>query len=376
MAHAYTPGLQVTPRTTYRAHRQLPIDGEVLVRVGDRVQAQDVVARTELPGNVFPINLAKQLALSPADVRGAVVRQEGAQVQVGDVLARTKGIFGMFKSDYVAKVAGRIESISSVTGQVIVRGDPIPVEVRAYLTGEVVEVAPRLGCVIEAEAAYVQGIFGIGGEAYGTLRMAVDDSTKPLRADQISDDMRGQIVIGGARVTQEAVHKASEFGVAAIVTGGIDDHDLRDILGYDLGVAITGAEKIGLTLVMTEGFGDIAMADRTFRLLSQFAGRPVAANGTTQIRAGVMRPEVVIPLDSTNGHAAEGVAGAFAAPLEIGAAVRIIRDPWFGVLGKVSDLPHEPRVLESGSKARVLEVRSRSGERLIVPRANVEIIGE
>ena len=129
MARAYTPGLQVTPRTTYRAHRHLPIDGDVLVRVGDRVQAQDVVARTELPGNVFPINLANLLALSPGDVRGAVVRQEGEQVQVGEVLARTKGVFGMFKSEYAAKVAGRLESISSVTGQVIVRGDPIPVEV-------------------------------------------------------------------------------------------------------------------------------------------------------------------------------------------------------------------------------------------------------
>jgi len=127
---------------------------------------------------------------------------------------------------------------------------------------------------------------------------------------------------------------------------------------------------------MTEGFGDIAMAERTHRLLAEHEGRAVAANGTTQIRAGVMRPEIVIPLDSANGHAAHGAAGVFAAPLEIGAAVRIIRDPWFGVLGKVSDLPHEPRVLESGSRARVLEVTSRSGERLIVPRANVEIIGE
>jgi hypothetical protein len=376
MAHAYTPGLQVTPRTTYRAHRQLPIEGEVLVRVGHRVQAQDVVARTELPGNVFPINLANQLALSPADVRGAVVRQEGEQVQVGDVLARTKGIFGMFKSEYAAKVAGRLESISSVTGQVIVRGAPIPVEVRAYLTGEVVEVTPQTGCVIEAEAAYVQGIFGIGGEAYGTLRMASADPAKPLTPDLISDDMRGQIIVGGARVTHEAVHKSIEVGVAAIVAGGIDDQDLRDILGYDLGVAITGSEQIGLTLVMTEGFGDIAMAERTYQLLSQFAGRPVAANGTTQIRAGVMRPEIVIPFDSTNGHSGDGTAGAFAAPLEIGAPVRIIRDPWFGVLGKVSELPHEPRLLASGSKARVLEVTSRNGERLIVPRANVEIIGE
>jgi hypothetical protein len=54
--------------------------------------------------------------------------------------------------------------------------------------------------------------------------------------------------------------------------------------------------------------------------------------------------------------------------------VRIIRDPYFGVLGTVGDLPAEPHVLGSGSKARVLEVKLDSGESVIVPRANVELI--
>ena len=31
------------------------------------------------------------------------------------------------------------------------------------------------------------------------------------------------------------------------------------MLGYDLGVAVTGSEKLGLTLIITEGFGEIAM---------------------------------------------------------------------------------------------------------------------
>ena len=74
-----------------------------------------------------------------------------------------------------------------------------------------------------------------------------------------------------------------------------DDSDLKEILGYDLGVAITGTERIGLTLIVTEGFGDIAMAERTFDLLNKREGDFAAINGTTQIRAGVMRPEVVIP---------------------------------------------------------------------------------
>jgi hypothetical protein len=54
--------------------------------------------------------------------------------------------------------------------------------------------------------------------------------------------------------------------------------------------------------------------------------------------------------------------------------VRIIRDPYFGLIGAVSALPPEPRVLESGSRARVLEVRFTDGEAVIIPRANVELI--
>jgi hypothetical protein len=60
--------------------------------------------------------------------------------------------------------------------------------------------------------------------------------------------------------------------------------------------------------------------------------------------------------------------------LELGANVRIIRDPYFGRIGKVAALPHELRALDSGSKARVLEVAFDSQERIVVPRANVELI--
>jgi hypothetical protein len=60
--------------------------------------------------------------------------------------------------------------------------------------------------------------------------------------------------------------------------------------------------------------------------------------------------------------------------LEIGRPVRVIRDPYFGIIGAISGLPHEPTVLDSGSKARVLEVKFESGQRVMIPRANVELI--
>ena len=61
-------------------------------------------------------------------------------------------------------------------------------------------------------------------------------------------------------------------------------------------MAITGSEQLGLTVVVTEGFGRMTIASRTFALLEKFRGRRVSVNGATQIRAGVMRPEIVIPM--------------------------------------------------------------------------------
>ncbi|HCK53837.1 MAG TPA: hypothetical protein DIC23_11530 [Planctomycetaceae bacterium] len=185
--------------------------------------------------------------------------------------------------------------------------------------------------------------------------------------------MAGAVVIGGGRMTGEAVKRAIQVGCAAVVSGGLDDADLREILGYDLGVAITGSETIGVTLVVTEGFGEIAMADRTFQLLSDRQGLEASVNGTTQIRAGVMRPEIVIP-DNSGEHVQEAHGNRPIGLLEAGTSIRVIRDPYFGAIGTVVDLPSEPQELDSGSLARVLSVENAAGERFVVPRANVELI--
>jgi transcription antitermination factor NusG len=349
--------------------------GEVLVAKGDRVTPQQVVARTYLPGDILPINLANAIGVSASDVPGCILKKVGEEVEPDGLLARSPGIFGLFRKEFHSPAYGKIETISNVTGQILLRGEDLPVEVKAFLGGEVVNVIPEQGVEIEAEIAMVQGIFGICGEAYGTIVVACDAPTDELSPDLITDDMRGKIIIGGARMTGDAIHRAIEVGASAVISGGMDDQDLKDILGYDLGVAITGSETIGTTLIITEGFGEIAMARRTFDLLRHFAGREASVNGATQIRAGVMRPEILIPLlpEEILGH--DEVSTQHGS-LEPGAQVRIIRDPYFGILGAVADLPHELQLLESGSKARVLTVSADDGRTLTVPRANVELIEE
>jgi hypothetical protein len=269
-----------------------------------------------------------------------------------------------------------VEAVSEITGQVLLREPPMPVEVDAYVDGVVVEVRPEEGVVVETHGTLVQGIFGIGGETFGEIQMAVDSPDQDLDAAQIRPEHKGKILIGGALVTSAALKQAVQCGVHGVVAGGIDDATIKDFLGYDIGVAITGTEEKGVTVVVTEGFGRIPMAHGTFDLLKSRAGLKASMNGATQIRAGVIRPEVVVPLE---GKRAEGgpAAAVVAGGLAPGTKIRIIREPHFGALGHVEELPAPLQKLPSEAMVRVLQVRlEEAGASHVLPRANVEIIEE
>ena len=289
MAHAYTPGLKVTEGMTIQKERRLPLEGEVLVEAGATVKAEDVVAKADLPGNVQLVNVANLLSVPPEEVAEHMLKPVGETVSEDEIIATTKGLFGLFKSQARSPIDGTIEAVSDVTGQVILREPPIPVEVKAYTDGTVTETVPNEGVTVETFGTYIQGIFGIGGETVGNLTVVAESPNDALIAEQILPEHRDNILVGGSLVTTAAIEKAIQHGVRGIIAGGIDDADLRELLGYELGVAITGSEEIGITLVITEGFGSIAMAEQTFALLKAREGMKTSINGATQIRAGVVR---------------------------------------------------------------------------------------
>jgi hypothetical protein len=302
-----------------------------------------------------------------------MLKGQGDSVSEGEIIAKSSSFFGLFKSQATAAADGTIESISGITGQVVLRGDPESVEVKAYVNGKVIEIMEDEGVIVETVGTYIQGIFGVGGETTGELVMACSSPGEVLEPKLIRDDHRGKIVVGGSVVTHQALKKAISLGVLGVIVGGFDDQDLREFLGYDLGVAITGHEKLGITLIVTEGFGQIDMAPRTFQLLKSHEGELASINGATQIRAGVIRPEVIIPHEGAKPiEDEERELGV----LQPGSPIRVIRAPHFGTLGKVSSLPAEPVALESGSKARVAEIELETGETTLIPRANLERIEE
>ncbi|MCK4312552.1 MAG: hypothetical protein KAW88_07440, partial [Candidatus Cloacimonetes bacterium] len=173
MAQAYSAGLTVTESIILKKERILPLKGKVLVKKGDKVKAEDLVAETFLPGNVVPFNLANKLSITPNLVNQYIKIKAGDQIKKGDVIAESKGFFGLFKNSVKSPIDGEVENISTITGQLLMREPRIPVQIKAFIDGVVVDIIKDEGVVIENKSAYIQGIFGIGGERFGEIKLLV-----------------------------------------------------------------------------------------------------------------------------------------------------------------------------------------------------------
>jgi hypothetical protein len=377
MSWSYTLGLRTKDSCLVSKRRMLPLMGQVLVEEGDVVASSTIVARTFIIGKEkVLLNMTRILGLSKSsEVPPYMLKKVGDRVGKGEIIAyRRYTAFHFFEHEVVCRspIAGIMEWFFE-DGDLSIKSLEA-VNIEAFIPGRVTEVAPNRSVVIETPAALVQGTFGVGGETQGELMLKSRSPHDMLSADAIGPEARGKILVGGSLVEGAALHKAVEMGVKGVIAGSVEYRALTELTGHEMGVAITGSEEVGLTLVVTEGFSRISMAEKTFTLLKRFDGKLACINGATQIRAGVIRPEIIIPrpeleVSKVSETEPEG-------ELTPGTPIRIIKDPYFGVFGQVRNLRVEPFKVESEAQLRVLEVDLVDGRRVIVPRANVEVVEE
>ena len=365
------PNVQIKESTLVRRRRELPLKGELLFKLGDAVRASDIVARASVPGELHILRIADKLGIEPFEVLKGLRVKLGDQVKVGDLLCEHIGIFGLFRSKNHSVVSGVLEFINEKNGHVGVRAAPKMIELDAYIDGVVESAEDGKALIIASEASVVQGIFGVGGEKRGTLCALAVGRDEKVVAAHIPTDCRGLILFGGKLPNTEAVTLAAERGAKGFVTASVEDHVLAQYLGYDLGVAVTGDEAVPMTFIITDGFGNLGMSEMAHKILSALAGKSAAINGATQVRAGAIRPEIIVTqntLPKSNQQEPK-------IHLLVGSQVRMVRVPYFGQFAQVVDLPTELQVIETGAKARVARVKLASGQEVVVPRVNLELVG-
>jgi len=438
------------PITLIRKTRRLPLPGEVLVKVGDRVSPDTVVARINLrPGIPWVLPVARMIGIEPQDLPSAMLKKVGDTVKTKEIIARSseKGLYG--RKEYASPTDGVIEEISARSGRVTIREvfgkeePPVKVDVafelgcsprdvpknmlvkvgqevkkgamlakkgemqafmtktclapitgvvteidektgyvtisrpfkevvtKAYLDGYVSEVIPERGVVVETKGIRITGIFGLGRETHGELKVLVSSPDDILEASMIDQSLAGKVIVGGSFATNEALSKALEVGVKGVITGTASYLNLVKSLGVRLGVGITGQEDIPMTVILMEGFGKLDMHADAFNALKFLDGYPVSINGATQIRAGAIRPEIIASFPDYDGPISQ--ERVIDEELALGQRVRVINEPYFGAHGTVIGLPRLPQRIETEAEVPVVELELDSGERVVVPRPNVEV---
>jgi hypothetical protein len=361
----------MSPSTKVRKRRELPISGTILVQEGQQVTSEQVIGEAKRDGELRLVRVAEVLNLSPGEALKRLCVAEGDVIEEGETLAEMTGLWGLFRTTVEAPIHGTVEFISSATGHVGLRGAASTIQLKAYINGTVSLVEPSSGVVIESEASFVQGIFGVGGERTGVVHILSVGCGDRLDEAAIPDKCTGLILVGGHSPTLAALQKASSLGAVGLITGSIDDRTLKDYVGLDIGIALTGDEDITMTLIITEGFGAIPINQKVIEILGASHGERGSINGATQVRAGAVRPEIITGAQPQVHNPSGQVESQ---GLCIGSNVRLIRVPFFGAYGVVVDLPRDLTRIETGAMARVAKVRlTANSQEVTVPRANLEL---
>lgn len=348
------PLVHVLPLTTIVRERVLPVSGKVLARLNQKVSPTDVVAEAAWSREHILIDVASALRLSiPATDR--LLR-----CKVGDELPASAEIAigkGLFPRTVRTPKEGRV--VAAGGGQVLLETGDVNIQLRAGLPGNVVEIIPDHGVVIKTAGALIQGVWGNGRIETGQLVNLAEKPDSVLTAAQLDVSMRGNIILSGLCKDAETLQAAAEIQVRGLVLSSL----FPSLLPL--------ASKLRFPIVVTDGFGSLPMNSAAYRLLTTNAKREVTLNAEAYDRYTGSRPEVIIPLPITSEPAMPRDVEAFAP----GQTVRMRRPPSMGAIGTIVTLRAGQTLLTSGLRASCADVKMETGETVIVPLVNMEVVG-
>lgn len=218
---------------------------------------------------------------------------------------------------------------------------PLVAGVRGYVAG----VRPGREMLIETGAAVVRCPLGLGGEAYGTLRVLGE---RDQLLDAAVDARSAGAIIAAGTATADVLRTARDERVLGVVLGGVDAGELAVFLECEPdSLAAAAARYAGPpALLITGGFGATAIDQAAWKLLETYDRREVLLD------AGGSPARLVVPLPRLPG----GVAPMPPMVAQPGMQVRLVDEPHLGAVGTLLAL-HHPARFPSGVRRPAATVR-------------------
>lgn len=314
----------------------LPGPGRVVVATGDTVTPADIVGYVVDRGEVCVIDASGLLGVAPREVKDFLSVKEGQSVRAGEVLAQRQRALGAKQ----VRAPGDGRAMALGAGLVVLEAFPTERPVRGCIAGRVVDVMAGEGLVVEGSGALVTAAVLLGSAFAGPVKMAAPVPERVLRAEHIDATSHGAILVCGVGDEVAALDRAAEFGAQGVILGSAPASWRR--------------AQLPVPVVLTEGYGQVAMNRAAFDCLSGVAGRGlhVVQRGTSVWMMSPYRVEgATVAYDgSSMGTVASGVA------------VRVVAGERAGAIGEVTDVI-------PGSSEVVLRI---GRDRLSLPLANCE----
>ncbi len=251
--------------------------------------------------------------------------------------------------------SGKIVLIGS--GQMLLELSGPPFRLQAGISGTITDLIADRGAVIETAGALIQGVWGNGRVECGVLTVLKQASDRKLVMSDIDISSRGSIVLATHCSDPEALKFAEELPLRGLILASMTPN------------LIPIAKKLHIPILVLEGFGRYQMNSLVSKLLKTSDKRDIALNAEPWNRYEGTRPEIVIPLSAPGNVTTPQEVGAFA----LGRRVHVLRAPKAGEIGTIVSLK-EAASFPGGLLAAAVEVRLESGENLIFPLANLELL--
>lgn len=370
--------LRIVPDTIVHVKRRI-IRGKNLLKVhpGYEVTPDTVLGEGELISGYKIIDLAKILGVSPKDCQQYLKKPIGEIVYQGELIAEKEGFLKIQTSRVMASNDGVLESLDSQRGLLKIKLNPQREILTSGVYGIVDDVDLKKSEVtIRTQATIVYGIAGSGRERSGTLRLLSSDNPGLLvSSHQITSDFAGQIVVGGSMAFADALQKCMTLGVSALITGGVNATDYRAISGGGFHLKDKHWTDVGLTVLVTEGFGSIAIGGDIYRALVEHEGQFCLIDGNNH--------RLILPTKDQNSmmyiRKTVGSKGASTTPkiaveqeLKVGSRVRIVSAVGLGIQGLVSHIDQSLTVLSNGHAVIMVTVTTKGGKKQVAAE-NIEI---
>ncbi|GAH08702.1 unnamed protein product, partial [marine sediment metagenome] len=142
----------------------------------------------------------------------------------------------------------------------------IPFQLKAGLSGNVVEIISNRGAVVETTGALIQGVWGNDLIGSGNLVVRTDTPDEVLSANKLDTSLRGTIVAVGTCEDEEVLKIAESLPLRGLIFASMRP---------DL---IPTAVEIKVPVILMEGYGNCPMNVDAFELLTRNNGHTVSVN--------------------------------------------------------------------------------------------------